>query len=211
MSARKSLLKRFDELISLGKSLLSSYENTLEFGARKQKWQTGCLHILERTFGEEGIYFKDLSKALSKFISQKAHLTHGVALIEGAKEEIEKGFLYKLEHLISTDFFDSITEQAEYLLKSGFKDVAAILGRVVIENTLKDLGEREGITVPEKIKLAALNQLLCKEGVYVKNVWRTIQAQIDIGNDAAHGDFDKYDAKSVKNMLTWIREMLLNL
>lgn len=212
MSTRKSLLKRFDELISRGKRLLASYENELEISARKKQWETACLHIMKRTFGEDSLYFDKLRyDALGSWLDDEANLTHGVALMEGAREEIQSGFLYKLEHLISSDFFDSITEQAEYLLKSGFKDVAAILGRVVIENTLKDLGKKESIAVPEKIKLTALNDLLFKEGVYVKNIWRTTQAQIDIGNDAAHGDFDEYTERSVESMLSWIRETLLNL
>ena len=32
-----------------------------------------------------------------------------------------------------------------------------------------------------------------------------------MGNDAAHGDFDKYDAESVRNMVAWIGETLLSL
>lgn len=140
-----------------------------------------------------------------------AHFTHGIALMEGAKEEIEKGFLYKIEHLISIDFFESVIEQAEYLLDKGFKDPAAILGRVIIENTLKDIARRENITFSDKIKLATLNENLWKNSIYAKNVWRMVQAQIDLGNFAAHGDFDKYNDKAVRNMLTWIKETLLNL
>jgi len=92
----------------------------LEGLAKKQKWQTGCLSLLEKTFGAESIYFETLENILEEH-NLKAHFTHGVALMEGAKEEIEKGFLYKIERLISVDLFDSIVEQAEYLLKNGFK------------------------------------------------------------------------------------------
>jgi len=209
MSTRTSLLKRLDELIEFGSDLLNLEYSSPEFLPRKTRWQTSCLHILEKIFGAKSIYFTKFNTTLR--YADESQLLWGLELMEGAKEEVEKGFLYKIERLISVDLFDSIIEQAEYLLKSGFKDVAAVLGRVVTENTLKDIAKREGITVPEKIKLSDLNQLLWKEGVYAKNVWRSIQAQIDLGNDAAHGHFDKYDAKSVGNMLTWIRETLLSL
>ena len=209
MSTRTSLLKRFDELIEFGNDLWGLETSSVEFRSSKARWQTSCLHILEKIFGAESIYFTRFNATLR--YDNETQLIWELELMEGAKEEIKKGFLYKIEHLISEDFFDSITEQAEYLLKNGFKDVAAVLGRVVIENTLKDIAKREGISVPQKIKLSDFNQLLRKEGVYAKNVWRTIQAQIDIGNDAAHGHFDKYDAESVGKMLTWIRETLLNL
>lgn len=211
MSTRQSLLKRFDELIEFGKSL-PRYLNSssLEELAKKQRWQTSCLYILGRTFGKESTYYETF-QAILKYGNLQAHITHGLALLEGAREEIEKGFLYKIEHLISVDFFDSILEQAQYLLDKGFKDVAAILGRVVIENTLKDIAKRENFTFSNEIKPSKLNETLWKNGIYAKNVWRSIQAQIDLGNFAAHGDFDKYDDNSVKNMLNWIKDVLLNL
>lgn len=214
MSTRTSLLKRFDELITFGKTLLENVQakssSSMEDRAKEGRWQTSCLHILERTFGKQSVYLTNFQRVF-RYGNVKSHMVHGTEIMKGAREDIEKGFLYRIEHLISADFFDSITEQAEYLLKSGFKDVAAILGRVVIENTLKDIARRENVTFPDKIKLSALNELLRKNGVYAINVWRTVQAQIDLGNLAAHGHFDKYDDKSIGNMLTWTRETLLNL
>lgn len=213
MSTRTSLLKRFDELISMGKEVLLPFPKSspsLQYLAKKQRWQTSCQHILERTFGEENVYSKTFGRLLD-YRNWRLHITHGLSLMKGAKEEIEKGFLYKIERLITADFFDSVTEQAEYLLKSGFKDVAAVLGRVVIENTLKDIAKRESIEFPDEIKLSELNQLLRKNDVYPKNIWRVTQGYVDLGNYAAHGKFDKYDDKSVGNMLTWIGETLLNL
>ena len=213
MSTRTSLLKRYDELITIGKTLLKDTQakgSSLKSRAEIQRWRASCYSILEKTFGKEHIYLRNFQK-IGYRPTLESILTHGIVLMEGAKEEVEKGFLYKIERLISVDLFDTVIEQAEYLLKNGFKDVAAVLGRVVIENTLKGIAKRENITVPDKTKLSDLNQLLWKEGVYAKNVWRSTQAQIDLGNDAAHGHFDKYDAKAVGNMLTWIRETLWSL
>jgi hypothetical protein len=212
MSARASLLKRFDELITNGQALLDDVDEETEEPelAKLQRWETSCLHLLEITFERESIYYEN-SRGVFWSMDLVDHLTQGIELMKGAKEEIEKGFLYNIEHLISADLFDSVIEQADYLSKNGFKDVAAILGRVVIENTLKDIAKRETITVPEKTQLSELNQLLRDSSVYEKNIWRLVQAQIDLGNYAAHGQFDKYDDKSVASMLTWIRETLMSL
>jgi len=65
--------------------------------------------------------------------------------------------------------------------------------------------------IRDTIARAKLNESLWKKNVYAKNIWRVTQGYIDLGNDAAHGDFDKYDDRSVGNMLIWIRETLLNL
>ncbi len=211
MSSRASILKRFDELIAFGNELCASVDTpfSLEFLSRKARWQTSCLHILEKTFGATSIYSDKFKSTLG--YTDEAQLAWEVELMRGAKEEIEKGFLYKIEHLMSIDLFDSVLEQADYLLKKGFKDVAAILGRVIIEKTLMDIAKREHILSSDGIKLSDLNQLLKEKEIYAKNIWRVTQGYIDLGNYAAHGDFDKYDDKSVGSMLTWIRETLLNL
>lgn len=209
MFTRTSLLKRFNELIDFGKALFDTWDGEIGALAAKTRWQTSCLHILDKTFGSENVYYKKFEKITT--YADDSQLIWGIELMEGARDEIEKGLLYKIEHIIASDFFNSVIEQAEYLLKEKYKNVAAILGRVAIENTLKDIAKRENVAVPENTKLSKLNQLLRKENVYPLHMWRSIQAQIDLGNDAAHGQFDKYDEKAVTNMLIWIRETLLNL
>lgn len=213
MPIRTSLLKRFDELIKRGKRLpiLSLMKSSSEDLADLVAWETACLHVVDKTFGEESVYYDKLSDAFGSGTALEDNKNCGVAIMEGAKEEIEKGLLYKIEHLIAGDLFDSILEQAEYLLDRGFKDATAILGRVVIEKSLKDIAKRDSVALPEKVKLSKLNEILWKEGTYVKNVWRITQGYIDIGNYAAHGDFGKYNEQSVKRMLKWIRETLLGL
>jgi hypothetical protein len=47
--------------------------------------------------------------------------------------------------------------------------------------------------------------------ICAKDGWRMIQAQIDLGNYAAHGSFNRYDEGSVRNMLSWISDVLFNL
>ena len=205
----ESIIRRFEELIDRGKSLPPATTG-LPWTASFHMWELSCLNILEKTFGKESDHYISFKRYLT-FGNRQAWVDYGLSCMESAKEEVEKGFLYKIEHLISADFFDSILEHAEYLLSKGHKDPAAILGRVVIEKTVKQIAERENITLPEKVKLSKVNEILWKNGVYAKNVWRSVLAQIDLGNFAAHGHFDKYDDKSVGNMLTWIRETLLNL
>ena len=204
---REGILKRFEELIGRGKSLPSSASVTLEWQSQFLKWELSCLNILETTFGKDSEYYTRLSQ-VRKFGNRQAWVDYGIAYMESAKEEIEKGFLYKIEHLISADFFDSILEHAEYLLSKGHKDPAAVLGRVVIEKTLRQIAERQNIVLPDKMKLADVNELLWKNQVYDKITWRLVQGHIDLGNFAAHGDFNKYDDNKVKDMLDWIKNLM---
>lgn len=198
-----------EELIDQGKSITSD-TRTIEWEAEFRKWRLSCLNILERTFGKESDPYTSFKKCVNA-PGRKTWVAYGIAYIESAKEIVEKGFLYKIEHLVSADLFDSILEHAEYLLSKGHKDPAAILGRVVIEKTLKQIAEREAIELPEKTKLSKINEILWKKEVYDKITWRLIHGYIDLGNFAAHGDFDKYDNEKVEDMLSWIRKNLMSL
>ena len=207
----ESIIRRFSELIERGKNIppFSSAEYS-EWILKFHRWELSCLNILKKTFGEEGDHYVSF-KNYRRIANEQLWVINGIACMESAKEEVEKGFLYKIGHLISTDLFDSMLEHAEYLLSKGHKDPAAILGRVVIERTLKQIAERENIVLPDKVKLSKINEILWQDQVYDKILWRLIQGHVDLGNFAAHGDFDKYDNSKVADMLGWIRKNLMNL
>lgn len=209
---RESVIKRFEELIERGKSLPKAGTiDGLKWKAQFIKWQLSCLNILEKTFGEDSDHYESFDSYHKELGNMQAWVDYGIACMESAKEEIEKGFLYEVEHLISADFFDSILEHAEFLLSKGHKDPSAVLGRVVIEKTLKQIAEREGIALQEKVKLSKINEILWKSKMYDKVTWRLIQGYIDLGNFAAHGDFDKYNEDNVEDMLKWIKKNLMSL
>lgn len=207
----EGIVRRFEELIETGKNIAPFRSQDYQYWiAEFHRWELSCLNILGKTFGKESdhyITFKDIRK----INNHNLWVGIGIACMDSAKEEVEKGFLYKIEHLISADFFDSVLEHAEYLLTKGHKDPAAILGRVVIEKTLKEIAERETIELPDNVKLSKVNEILWKNQIYDKITWRLIQGHIDLGNFAAHGDFDKYDNGKVEDMLNWIRKNLMTL
>lgn len=205
----EGVIRRFEELIDESKALLPATSGA-EWAAKYLKWELSCLNLLEKTFGKENQYYRQLMSH-RRLGNPKVKIPYGIACMESAKEEVEKGLLYKIEHLISADFFDSILEHAEYLLSKGHKDPAAILGRVVIEKTLKHIAERENIVLLDKAKLSKVNEILWKKQVYNKIIWRLIQGYIDLGNFAAHGNFDKYNDNEVEDMLGWVRKNLMNL
>ncbi len=48
-------------------------------------------------------------------------------------------------------------------------------------------------------KVSTLNDELKTSNYFIQTVWRQNQAWLDIGNEAAHGNFDKYDLAQVEN------------
>ena len=50
----------------------------------------------------------------------------------------------------------------------------------------------------ENKKVSVLNDELKTNGCFIQTIWRQNQAWLDIGNDAAHGNFDNYNLNQVK-------------
>jgi HEPN domain-containing protein len=97
-------------------------------------------------------------------------------------------------------------EQTKHLASRGFKDPAAILVRVVVEDALRRLCLLEGID--STAKAASLNEALRNSGRFLKPQWRTVQAWLDIGNAAAHGSFDDYTGEDVQRMIEDVERFL---
>jgi len=176
MSERASLLKRFDELIELGITLLP-FKNDSKYLAMKQKWMTGCQHILEKTLGRESAYCRDFQN-LPKLGNQEAHVTHGIALMEGAREEVEKGTIEQVPSkgssidtekvfIVHGRDFESVRELKALLIELGLNPVILYeqpsRGRTVVEK-LEDHSnvgyafailtpDDQGISSEEAIKL----------------------------------------------------------
>jgi hypothetical protein len=141
-----------------------------------------------------------------QFVEHSYEVLSIVGLLSGAVDDLEKGYLLEQEFLIAGALFDSLLEQAKHLNQAGYKDPAAVLGRVVLEDALRRIARREGLDSSEKA--SALNDSLKNAGVYVQPRWRIVQAWLDIGNAAAHGKVSEFTEQDVTKMLEGISEFL---
>jgi len=163
---------------------------------RYKQWHLSCTNLLGVVFGAQSRFYREFED------SERVALQ--VAVLKSALDEFEGGFV---RPLIIADIFDSILDQAEELLTKGYYHAAAILGRVALEQTLREMADRHNVPQANnpKTKASVLNQGLWKEGVYEQPMWRQVDAWLDIGNAAAHGNWDKYGIDQVRGMLDGIR------
>jgi hypothetical protein len=71
----------------------------LDYLAKKERWEAQCQAILERAFGKDNIFLRRF-RAVLNYGNREANITHGVALMEGAIEELElKGKSTKLDEI----------------------------------------------------------------------------------------------------------------
>lgn len=170
-------------------------------------WLIKVDNIIEMTFGTNSPHFKRLQELKDKNI-QSPHDVKGIeGLLTGALDDLKSGFLLGHEFLIAGDIFDSVLEEADHLLTAGHKDAAAVLTRVVLENALRRLAQQEE-GLDDAQKASKLNDELKKNGRYGRPQWRLIQAWLDVGNSAAHGEFDEYDDTKVKSAIDGIESFI---
>ncbi|KYK30688.1 MAG: hypothetical protein AYK19_18010 [Theionarchaea archaeon DG-70-1] len=222
----KKISKRFEELIARGKELYTDIpspkeieKNTKtlsdELYSKSVAWKLSTKNLLKQVYGESSEYYKLYmggfggDKYLGTESKYKISLVLGV--LESAMEEYELGLTDNITHLLAIELFESILDQANQLLKKGFKDPAAILGRIIIESTLKDLCEKNSIEFKENEGASSINEKLKNEGVFTLHQFKICRVNVELGNTAAHGQFEKYSQRDVQKMLDYIEHSLLTM
>jgi hypothetical protein len=166
-------------------------------------WLTRVKNIVANTFGEGSQHYHHLQTLTKRDVEHSYQVLPIVGLLQGARTDLEEGFLVGQELLIAGEVFDSVLDQAAHLNDAGHKDPAAVLCRVVLEDALKRLSTEEGINPDQKA--TQLNDELKKTSRYAQPQWRLVQHWLDIGNASAHGEFDSYDQRDVARLIEDVR------
>ncbi len=210
----KRILDRLNSLISTGDRVLATkYDKPVRGmihldrvdAGLFQQWRTSSLAFLN-TFPSEYIYGCEFEGTCKESGYDDAE--RGVAILRAAKEDIEGGYLQKVEALVSASVFSDFLEMAEHLLDNGYKDPAASLVGAVLEDGLRRICINNGITLKTKEDISSLNQKLAQKHVYNPLQQKQIQVWNDIRNNADHCHFDQYKSDDVTDMLKRVRSFL---
>jgi len=170
-----------------------------------RQWHTSSLAFL-KTFPSEYVYYNEFEEHCK--LSKYDDTVEGVAILKAAKENIEGGYLQKVETLVSASVFSDFLEMAKHLLDNGYKDPAASLIGAVLEDGLRRICINNGITLKTKEDISSLNQKLAQKHVYNPLQQKQIQVWNDIRNNADHCNFDQYKMDDVTDMLKGVRNFL---
>lgn len=181
------------------------YINDLE---TLNSWLIKVQNIMEKVFGITSPHCRKIGELVKINIHSKPQITTIRGVLKGSLDDLENGFLLGQEFLIAGDVFDSVLEEAKHLLKADYKAPAAVLGRVVIEDSVKRLARLEQID--DTKKASVLNDELKKAGRYNQAQWRQIQVWLDIGNEAAHGNITQYSKEQVREQIEGIEHFIAN-
>lgn len=208
----EDLLKEGEYLINIAKSSGKCLSDVSEIVA----WIAKGGQIIKSLCPKESVYFERFSSILQYEHFYNIHSNHYYHLgviqgcIRAVYDDYKAGLLTDLKSLLRSEIFGDFLEMAEYLLREGYKDPSAVLIGAVLENSLRKLAIKNGISV-EKADgspktMEPLNQELYKSSIYDKLIQKQITSWADLRNKAAHGQFDSYDQKHVEFMLLFVQK-----
>jgi hypothetical protein len=204
------ILKRFEELeeraqaIDKGKQYyFTSNDGSNVYykydSAGFHQWGTSVLSLLDAIFGRESIYYKNFQDHYTAFQGWGTPFDHAVAVFRAAREDYARGYLFTVRGLVKAEVLDDSLEQADELLKAGYKDPACILlAGVALEVALKELCSRHTISLG---KMDRMNVDLQKAGVYNMAKQKQITAWAEMRNKAAHGEWPAYNDPDVADLI----------
>ncbi|MGI8996488.1 MAG: HEPN domain-containing protein [Pyrinomonadaceae bacterium] len=132
----------------------------------------------------------------------------GRGILRAVREDIEGGYLKRIEALVSADIFTDFLEMAEHLLEKGYKDPAASLVGAVLEDGLRKICAKISVTVKSQEDISSLNKKLADAQVYNRLMQKKVQVWNDIRNNADHAKFSEYSKDDVKEMLKGVTDFL---
>lgn len=175
--------------------------------------RTASLSFIKSLYGENHPYFKDFDKYLLSWEPSETERARGI--LKAIKSEIDNGWLTSLKGLVSAEIFSDFLEMAEHLLKEKYEHPAAVMIGSVLEEHLRQLCDKNGITITENKngklvhkKADLLNADLSGQGVYNKLDQKNVIAWLDLRNKAAHGKYSEYNIQQVEFMLQAVTEFI---
>jgi len=204
-------VERMKNVIELSNKVLDSVKNNevgewIEDQVLLHEWLIKSKNILLIAMKDTGIHYLEFEKLTQRSVVDSEDVNRIKGVLIGALDDYENGYTLGQEFLIAGEIFDSVLEEGKLLLKTDHTDAAAVLGRVIIEDSLKRIARREEID--DKFKISRINEELKKASVYSQPQWRLIQAWLDIGNSAAHGNFSEYTKEDVINMYYGVEQFI---
>ena len=211
---------RADELLALGEKTLSTQRTSTNAWrdwvdtALFAEFRSSSLAFLVSVFGDKHIYARDFDKLVAE--NSSPDVARGRGILQAAKSEVSGGWTVSARSLLAAEIFSDFLEMSKYLLASGYKDPAAVVGGSLLEEHLRQLCGKHGVlatftdtkgnTSPKKAD--TMNANLATLAVYNKLDQKQVTAWLDLRNKAAHGKYSEYTKEQVSFMLQGIADIM---
>jgi hypothetical protein len=214
---RKRILLEIDEIylrqLDAAISIYSKYNESQD-----RHWSTLsynhfnslALAAIERIAGSNSVYGRQAHDILER--DQVYAHYHLIGVVHALRDDVASGFLADLREIVRGELFSDFLDMADYLVKEGFKDAAAVMGTGVLESHLRQLCVKLGITMETVVgsdvkpkKADQMNSDLARNKVYSVLEQKNVTAWLDLRNKAAHAKYGEYTKDHVSVMLQGVR------
>jgi len=215
MKVDQKIQARLEDLIQMGQRVLAARHDPGQYVIADDRvdsqlayqWATSVQNLLLRVFGQDSQHYENFTEQVRQSLTYSpTYRAQGI--LKAAKDDYGNNQLFELRLIIEAEVFEDFLEQAEHLLSSGYYQPAAVVAGCVLEDGLRKLCEKHGITVPSKPKMDSMNADLAKAGVISKLVQKRITTLADIRNKAAHGQWSEFSSDDVKEMTAAVRRFM---
>lgn len=173
-----------------------------------QQWASSAMHLVAAVFGEDSPHYQNLTKAYARYRGYPSHLAAMRGVFNAAKSDYERGYLFRVEAVLSGEILADFVVAAKTALEHGHKDVAAVLGCAALEDALKRLGRLEGLQVNGKVMQEVVNALKAK-GLVSGAPKTLLDTMPRIRDSAMHADWAKITPQEVGSVIGFVEQFLL--
>lgn len=215
--------REIDDLVRIGHDIvrpasIASSNLSIEKQADSISWVSRTGRLLEQLYAPETQLRKMYNHVVESSDFSNMHSNsyqHGTqiqGILQSVKHELSIGLIADFAGLIEAAVFADFLEMAEYLLTEGYKDAAAVMIGGVLEDSLRKISDKNKIATHRSdgkpMTMEPLNINLAKASVYDKLVQKQITSWASLRNDAAHGNYSKYDESQVRMMLLFVQDFI---
>lgn len=175
------------------------------------RWAVSARHAIEQVFGADSVHAREFEKSLPDGSNTAAAFIRCKGVLGAARDDLAGGYVRSVRELVSAEVFDDLIEQAEHLLARGYHLPAGALAGAVLEDALRKLCGKHGVTWQGDSSISKLATELYKADHLTKprhgqiEAWGKLRNQIDHGDFSNPGDVEKQD---VRRMVDGVRDFV---
>jgi hypothetical protein len=216
MDLQQRLVERLSMLIAAGYSMIGVVKTEEEAAEPRLQgmyleWRLSSQSFFTTIFNPDNVYveaFGHISDDCPSNYYLESEVEKGLGILRAAQTEIGFGALPGIETLFSAEIFEDFLSMAEHLLDQKYFAVVPSLVGAVLEDGLRKIAKRKGVTVKQDDNIAGLSTKLLEAKVYSLLVRKKIDVWNKIRNNADHGKFEENSPQDVEQMLEGVRGFL---
>jgi hypothetical protein len=194
----KNVIGLFDDLISRGEQIKDECKKLYFAGAKKaidaqafEAWRTSCLTLLRSTFGTSSPHYDSFANL--KFFDHYNSTLLYLGILQGARDDIRKGYFYHKDLMLSVNIFNAFLSRALLFSERGEGQKALGVLETVVCEALRKLAETRGVSLDQSCGMLRAADALLKAGAIPENARESIaelQAFVAAGSGSDRGNDD---------------------